>query len=102
MLTVTISGGLPQRYGKAGSSNRNGGDGDMDAGDPLLLSFHGTAAAYNKSLRKELLGMRSKRDLFLQSRRKILNPFLIEKVRPASFLFPDRFFLLAPSASFWL
>lgn len=58
----------------------------MDAGDPLLLSFHGTAAAYNKSLRKELLGMRSKRDLFLQSRRKILNPFLIEKVRPPRYL----------------
>jgi hypothetical protein len=56
----------------------------MDAGDPLLLSFHGTAAAYNKSLRKELLGMRSKRDAFLQSRRKILNPFLIEKVRASS------------------
>lgn len=53
----------------------------VEAGDPLLLSFYGTAAAYNKSLRKELINMRDKRDRFLQARIKILKPFLVDKVR---------------------
>lgn len=52
----------------------------VEAGDPLLLSFYGTAAAYNKSLRKELINVRTKRDRFLQARMKILKPFLIDKV----------------------
>ena len=72
-----------QRYRKAGASSRNGGTVDVegvDSSDPLLLSFYGTAAAYNKSLRKELLNVRSKRDRFLQSRMPILRPFLVDKV----------------------
>jgi hypothetical protein len=50
-------------------------------GDPLLLSFYGTAAAFNKNLRKELISVRGRRDKFLEARMKILKPFLIEKVR---------------------
>lgn len=74
-----------QRYRKAAANGRNGGgavdvDG-VDSSDPLLLSFYGTAAAYNKSLRKELLNVRSKRDRFLQARMRILRPFLIDKVQ---------------------
>jgi hypothetical protein len=71
-----------QRFGKGGSG-RAAYDADLgvEASDPLLMSFHGTAAAYNKSLRKELINMRVKRDRFLQARINILNPFLIEKVR---------------------
>jgi len=72
-----------QRYRNAAKSSRNGGAVDVDgvdSSDPLLLSFYGTAAAYNKSLRKELLNVRSKRDRFLQARMRILRPFLIDKV----------------------
>jgi hypothetical protein len=50
------------------------------AGDPLLLSFYGTAVGNNKSLRKELINMRSKRDEFLVGRLNLLEPFLLPKV----------------------
>ena len=49
-------------------------------GDPLLLSFYGTAVGNNKSLRKELISMRSKRDKFLAERLNLLEPFLLPKV----------------------
>jgi hypothetical protein len=49
-------------------------------GDPLLLSFYGTAVGNNKSLRKELINMRSKRDEFLAGRLNLLEPFLLPKV----------------------
>lgn len=83
---------VSQRYKKS-NSNRGGGAVDVegvDASDPLLLSFYGTAAAYNKSLRKELLNVRIKRDRFLEARMRILKPFLIEKVPQFSSLHQRR------------
>jgi hypothetical protein len=44
------------------------------------LSLSGIAHAHNKTLRKELLDFRNKRDKFLKKRYHLLSPFLPEKV----------------------
>lgn len=58
-------------------SGRPGSESDADY---YFLPFYGTAAANNKSLRKELINMRNKRDKFMERRMSILKPFLPAKV----------------------
>jgi hypothetical protein len=69
------------RSSSQGSSSNNTATGrSNDAyGDPLFY-FYGTAAANNKTLRKELVSFRNKRDKFLARRMQLLLPFLPEKV----------------------
>jgi hypothetical protein len=82
-MALMKSTGSSRSFVKASSRSSSSNNALIAAagGDPLLLSFYGTAAAYNKSLRKELISMRTKRDKFLMGRLRILRPFLIKKVR---------------------
>ncbi len=45
------------------------------------MSLNAVAQAHNKSVRKELLDFRNKRDKFLRKRLHLLRPFLPEKVQ---------------------
>lgn len=53
---------------------------DEHSADRFFMPFYGTAAANNKSLRKELIAMRSRRDKFLMKRMSLIESFLPAKV----------------------
>lgn len=67
----------------AGRGGRGAQSADsIDAGgiDPFVMVLYGTAAAANKSLRRELISFRDRRDKYLMKHFQFLRPFLSVKV----------------------